>query len=162
MNGIEIRQANKDETVILCTFLKRPDIDNSFSKPLSQRDLGIEDRVSIVFKKGVWIIATSEERICGCRGLKYDVQNFSVCFTTFVIDPVFRGLGIGQKLFCFSNDYAIRVYKPHSIILDSWDTNEIFKHIALKYGFQKLRAFNDLCKRPDGVKTIEYIKKISN
>lgn len=160
MSPIAMRIADKADAEQIWGFLERPDIDHSFNRPLSERAVTIRDRVVATFQKGKWYLASSRGAICGCRGVKFDPLKLTLSFTTFVVDPSFRGMGIGQRLFRYSAEDAIATYQPALVVLDSWETNAVFEHIVLKHGFHKHRIFADPAKRPAGIGTVEYILEL--
>src|SRR3990172_5373393 len=111
--------AQKKDLEKLITFLRSPDIDQSFVKPLSQRSQNIRDRVLSKYEKGKWLIAYEEKNIIGCCGLSNNEEDVEV--TTFVVSPQSRGLGIGYTLLKKIVEIAIQEYSGKKVLLDTWE-----------------------------------------
>ena len=54
---ISYKVAEKSDLYSLVSFLSLPEIDLSFVKPLSKRDLSIEERVQMKYEHGLWLLA---------------------------------------------------------------------------------------------------------
>lgn len=152
--GIKLAQENDLEELI--SFLKLPVIDNMFVRPLSQRSISVEKRVREKYEKGKWILLVDDDKIVGCRGVVYDEEKNTVQFSTFAIHPDYHGRGFGNKVYQYSIDLSKSSYHPKKILVDSWGTNIASKKMAEKFGFVKIKEFEDPDKRPPGITTVVY------
>jgi N-acetylglutamate synthase-like GNAT family acetyltransferase len=143
----------------LVNFLQKPEIDQAFVRPLSQRDVSINARVHTTFQKGFWLLAKYENFIVGCRGCKgiVDCEKGILEFTTTAIDPAFQRQGIGTLLFQRGIAAALERYAPRLLRIDSWSGNARLEKLVTKMGFVKSRTYDDPTKRPAGVLSVEYI-----
>lgn len=84
-------------------------------------------------KKECFWIAELNENIIGCLALK--ARGTSAQLRYFYILPKYRRIGLGEKLFALSLDFA-KICKYKNIYL--WTTNELItaQHIYTKYGFK--------------------------
>ena len=143
----------------LVNFLQKPQIDQAFVRPLSQRDVSIDARVHSTFQKGFWLLAKHEDIIVGCRGCKgiVDCEKGILEFTTTAIDPAFQRQGLGTLLFQRGIAAALERYTPRLLRIDSWSGNTRLEKLVTKMGFVKSRTYDDPTKRPAGVLSVEYI-----
>ena len=148
----------------LVNFLQKPEIDQAFVRPLSQRDVSIDARVHTTFQKGFWLLAKHEGRIVGCRGCKgiVDSEKGILEFTTTAIDPAFQHQGIGTFLFQRGIAAALERYAPRMLRIDSWSGNTRLEKLVTKMGFVKSRTYDDPTKRPAGVLSVEYTLNCSS
>lgn len=155
-----IRIAKKKDLEKLIEFLNDPIIDKQFVTPLSQRDISIKERVYSKYKQGVWLIALDGDKICGCRALIYNPSENTITLSTFVVHPDYRGQGLGRSIYQKSIDVAVEKYNPSSIFVDSWSTNKMASILAKKFGFKKIKEYEEPDKRPEGIKTVLYELKL--
>jgi len=158
--NIFYRIAGKDDLYQLVNFLSLPEIDLSFVKPLSQRDLSIEERVRLKYEHGLWLLAIDARDIAGCLALIPSGKDY-VEISTYAVSQRHQGKGIGGRLI----EEAIILWKQKysdfgKIILDSWEGNEAITRLMQKKGFTLINSFYDPMKRPEGVKTVIYEKMI--
>ena len=156
---IRYNVAKRNELDTLTNFLADPSIDQTFVKPLSQREQSIEERVINKYEKGVWILAKDDSRILGCLALVLRPPEIEI--STYAVAESSRGQGIGSGLI----DKAIEVTKERyqmydTLILDSWEGNMILERIMQKKGFYLRESFPDPDKRPEGINTIIYARKL--
>jgi RimJ/RimL family protein N-acetyltransferase len=154
-----IRVANTEDQSGLVGFLSRPEIDNMFVAPLSQRAVTIPERVKSKFGTGFWLVMESQGDIIGCRGCNGVIGEAmdTVEFSTTALDPAYAGRGLGRMLLQAGVDEAFSRYRPRRMILDSWTTNTAMKRAALAVGFTEGRVYADPEKRPPGVMSVEYV-----
>ncbi len=142
----------------IISFLSLSEIDQSFVKPLSERDISIRERVRQKYDIGEWIIATDGYSVVGCVAVIPKDNELEI--STFAVDHKYRGRGIGTRLL----DESIRLgYQNYGhleyIIMDSWEGNEAVECLMGKKGFDFYKSFEDKDKRPEGVKTFIYRRK---
>lgn len=156
---IQLVVAEDSRIVELCEFLSREDIDRSFVLPLSSRDISIRERVVKIQKQGFWLLAIHGNKIVGCRGCKgiVDEKEDILEFSTTVVDPSYRGIGLGMLIFRQGVKLARDRYKPKVVRMDSTPDNEAIKRMAADSGFVVSRIYDDPVKRGSGGKSIEYI-----
>ncbi len=161
---VKITLATETDIPRIVSFLKKPEIDQSFVYPLSRRNVSIKKRVRNKFLNGFWLIALHGRRVVGCRGCNglVDQKNAIVEFSTIAVAPDFRGKGLGTLLLQRAVKIAFERYSPRMMKFDSWSTNDAMEKTALKAGFTKSRVFEDPIKRPPGVQSVEFILDCSN
>ena len=153
--------ATKEDLEELAEFLEQPSIDSTFVKPLSQRNISIKDRVYKKHESGYWIIARNEENngVVGCLAV-IPVKGKEIEISTFAVATETRGQGVGSTLL----DEAIKLvkekYSVDTLILDSWEGNPVISRLMEKKGFNLREAFEDPDKRPPGVRTVVYSRKL--
>ncbi len=156
--NVQYRTAGKNDLYQLVDFLSLPEIDMSFVKPLSQRNLSIEERVKIKYENGLWLLAMDEKTIAGCLALIPHDRD-CVEISTYAVSQRHQGKGIGGRLI----DEAIILCKQQypsfkKVILDSWEGNEAITKLMQKKEFILVDSFYDPGKRPEGIKTAIYEK----
>lgn len=156
--GIFYRIAGENDLSDLISFLSSSEIDLTFVKPLSQRDLSIDDRVQLKYEHGLWLLAMDSKIIAGCLALIPHDENY-VEISTYAVSQKHQGKGIGGRLI----DEAMILCKQRysnfkKIILDSWEGNEAIAKLMQKKGFRLVNSFYDSTKRPEGIKTLIYEK----
>jgi len=72
-------------------------------------------------------------------------------FSTLVVKPEFRGIGLGDLLVRNSIQVALERYSPQWMRLDSPATNKAIAKTVAKAGFVEIRRFDDPLKQPPGV-----------
>lgn len=155
---VAIREALQVEGIAVATFLARPDIDASFQRPLHERSIHLAERVNRVTRAGGrWVVAVEDGGpVVGCWSWTPQQQPGLVKTSTFVIDPAWRGSGLGRALWTATLRDAIQSRRVQRIMLDSWEGNEVVAHLATQTGFAPVRRFNDPAKRGPGGVTVEY------
>lgn len=155
MENFKIKVAIESDLENLIKFLKKPEIDELFVSPLSQRKISIEKRVYSKYNEGLWLIITDENNeIIGCRALVPEFN--SVMLSTFAINPSYQGKKLGKKLYQASINIAKERFNCKEIFVDSWNSNKTASILAKKFGFEKYKEFDDPDKRPKGIKTVIY------
>jgi len=164
LEEVKISCATEGDIPRIISFLSRPEIDQAFVRPLSNRGISIKERVENKFPNGFWLIASHDEEIVGCRGCKgvIDHERRIVEFSTTAIAPDFRGIGLGPALLRTAVKIAFERYLPLIMRYNSWSTNIAMRKASLKAGFTVSRIFEDPWKRPPGVKSVEYSLDCSN
>ena len=147
--------AEKEDLGELVGFLSLAEINNSFVKSLSQREITIEERVKRKYGAGVWILAFVEKELAGCLALVPNKDKIEI--STYAVISTYRGQGIGSRLL----DEAFKICKERyerykKIILDSWEGNKAIERLMEKNGFRLTELFYDPKKRPPGIKTVVY------
>lgn len=152
--------AEQRELEALAQFLEHPSIDFQFVKPLSQRKQSIKERVYDKYDKGYWILAKNEEgHIHACLALIPNKDEIEI--STYAVSETCRGQGIGSTLINKAIEYTQRFYPDcKTLILDSWSGNPAIERIMNKNNFALRESFEDPAKRPPGVKTVVYSRKI--
>lgn len=152
--------AQQQELEALTQFLEHPSIDFQFVKPLSQRKQSIKERVYDKHSKGYWILAKSKEgHIHACLALI--PNNDEIEISTYAVSETCRGQGIGSTLIDKAIEHTRQLYpKCTTIILDSWEGNPAIERIMQKKNFTLRESFEDPGKRPQGIKTVVYSRKI--
>jgi hypothetical protein len=141
---------------IIRDFLKRPDIDTSFVKPLSERNITIDQRVRMYQYYGIWIMGHDDNEVYGCIAVK--CQKEAAYLSTYALRP--DALNKGLALLDYALKYAVDNYHAKMIDTDSWENNRVVDFILKRKGFRVDSVYDDPIKRPDGVKTVYYILKI--
>jgi ribosomal protein S18 acetylase RimI-like enzyme len=162
--GINVDIATSQSLNGIVDFLSQPDIDLTFVRPLSQRSTSIATRVLSTFHKGFWLLARQDALIIGCRGCNGIIGDKPgvLQFSTTAVAPAFQNQGLGRFLIQQGVEVAFQRYSPRIMVLDSWSGNTQFEHTVTKLGFVKSREYEDLVKRPLGIKTVEYILDCRN
>lgn len=160
-SDIRVLVAEAEQMEALVQFLSHPEIDNAFSKPLSQRAISITERVYGKFASGFWLIAlNNKDEIIGCRGcngLSISDGERVVEFSTLALFPKYRGLGIAKKLVSMASDLAEQRYGlPLMLKFDAPETSQAVIAIALAAGFEISGTISDNTKRPDGVRSVIF------
>lgn len=157
--NIKLKVAEKKDLGNIVKFLSEPDIDNSFIKPLSERDITITDRVVRKYINGVWLLATYKKDIAGCLALIENPHDVEI--STYAVSAQYRGQGIGSILLNYAYEKTKELYKTHNYItLDSWGGNEAITHLMKKHGYKLIKDYDDPIKRPKGYTTVVYIKSL--
>ena len=158
LEDLEVVIATEGSLPNLVHFLRRPEIDRAFVRPLSQRNVSIKERVRSTYQRGFWLIAQHNGNVVGCRGCKgmVDQENAILEFSTTAVAPGFRHIGLATLLLQTAVAIALARYAPRLMRFDSWSTNAMIERVAQKIGFTKTRAYDDPQKRPPGVQSVEY------
>src|SRR3989338_7523429 len=157
---ISYKVAEKSDLYSLVSFLSLPEIDLSFVKPLSKRDLSIEERVQMKYEHGLWLLAIDSRTIAGCLALIPSGENY-VEISTYAVSQKHQGKGIGGRLIEDAITLCKQRYSGFSkIILDSWEGNNAVANLMQKKGFKLVNSFYDSVKRPEGIKTLIYEKSL--
>lgn len=159
--GIDIfyKVAEKDDLSQIINFLSSPEIDLSFVKPLSQRNLSIEERVRVKYENGLWLLAMDARTVAGCLALIPSSEENYVEISTYAVSQKHQGKGIGGRLIEEAMILCKQRYSNFKkIILDSWDGNEAIAKLMQKKEFKLVNSFYDSAKRPEGIKTLIYEK----
>lgn len=158
---IEYEVAREDDLEKLIQFLMNPEIDQAFVKPLSERDITIAERVHLKFKNGCWLLAKDQEQIAGCLALI--PQQNEVEISTYAISPNYRRMGIGSELLDRAITLTEKTYPYYKfIILDSWEGNTAISRVTDKKEFTLREIYDDLGKRPEGIRTVVYEKRLQS
>jgi N-acetylglutamate synthase-like GNAT family acetyltransferase len=153
---VSFEEARKDQLPSILDFLSRAEIASGFIPNLANRSVSIRNRV--YNDDLVWIVATLDANIIGCRGVFISVPNNENTFTTLAVDPRFQKIGVGCALF------ELSVYKAESLghrtlRFDSWSGNDGISKLAYKFGFKIIQdAFSG--KRPEGVRNLIYVREL--
>ena len=159
-NDIIYKVAEQDDLYKLVKFLSSPEIDLSFVRPLSQRNLSIEERVQKKYKNGLWLLAIDTSTIAGCLAL-IQADEESIEISTYAVSPKYQGKGIGGRLIDESIVLCRKIYPNFKkIILDSWEGNEAISKLMQKKEFVLAKSFYDIEKRPEGIKTVIYERNL--
>ena len=158
LDKICVRIAHRGDLDAILRFLETPEIDRTFVRPLSERDISISERVATKFDNGFWLIAMYESVLVACRACSgiTDEKKQVVELSTMAISEPFRRKGLGTLLLKEGVKVAREYYDPLTITVDSWSTNSGMERTALMCGFRKMRSFHDPRKRPFGIQTVEY------
>jgi hypothetical protein len=141
-------------------FLKTPGVDNSFVKPLSQRDLSITQRVDKYYREGTWIIGHKSENIRGCVAVRQNADAAYLSTFALVHKPSLNDLKLGLGLLDYVIQYASIELKAKVIDTDSWENNSVVEKLLLRKGFKINARYDDPAKRPPGVQTVYYVKEV--
>lgn len=133
-------------------FLSIPEIDQSFVKPLSERNITIDQRVRMYYHNGVWIIGHEDGEISGCVAVR--CQRESAYISTYALRPHALNMGIG--LLDYALGYAKNSCHAKLIDTDSWENNRVVDMILKRKGFKVESVYDDPVKRPEGLKTVYY------
>ena len=151
--------ATENDLDNLVAFLEDPSIDGTFVKPLSDRPITIRERVYKKFKDGYWILAKEGENLLGCLALIPNKDEIEI--STYAVSEKARGKGIGTGLIYESEKVTLERYPSvQTLILDSWSGNPAIERIMDKTGFGLRDSFPDPDKRPPGINTVVYAKKV--
>lgn len=154
-----VRQAEQGEGVRVAAFLARPDIDASFTLPLSQRAMPISERVRRVWDVGgAWFIAEQPNGdLVGCWSHRPEPDApWQVSTSTLVVVAAARGLGVGRALWSANLHAAVAVDGVRTIVLHSWEGNDRVRARAEATGFALIRRFPDEVRRGPGGVTVVY------
>lgn len=149
-----IHIAQKEDLKNIISFLSRPEIDNSFCKPLSDRNITITDRVFSKHRKGLWVLAEIHNKIVSCVAIIPEGKGVS--FSTFAcikdIKSKLAAGGVWQKSLKIAQDN----FDVSFIEIDSWEGNHFINRFVTKRGFKKIKTYDDPEKRPPSVKSVLY------
>lgn len=152
--SISIHEARSEDLPAIVAFLSRPEIDRSFCKPLSQRDISIAQRVRLKDRQGVWMVAEVDGRIVSCLAIVLRAE--SVVFSTFACINDLKSKRAGGDLWEACLKLAKEKFRAGHIEIDSWAGNAFLQRFLLKRGFKKIKTFADPEKRPAAVKSVLY------
>lgn len=154
---LNLKIARRIDLPQLKAFLSRKEIDYSFSKPLSQRDRTIQQRVSEYFDKGFWVLGKDQESIIGTIAF-VNLKQGLVDGSTFALAPNYKRREFADEIFEFGIKEAERRFKPNIIQGDCSEGNRAFGRYVVSKGFERIRTYEDPIKRPEGVKSVLYQK----
>jgi len=157
---VRIDIAKKDELLDIINYLIIPEIDLSFVRPLSQRNISIKERVYTDFNKWYWLVLKDNDNLIRWT-LACIMENNIAYLSTFSVSNVIVGHGFGKKLI-FDVEMILKSLFPeiNAIFLDSWSTNKWVASIMKEFWFTKIKEYEDKEKRVDWVKTVLYKKDI--
>ncbi len=151
MNKLEFKIAEQSELGELTKFLQSPEIDNEFYRPLPQRDITIQERVTNSFSEGLWILAKNGN-IVGCAALIPKGQLVKI--STFALNPNYKKAKVMINMMKYGEDIARRKLNATGAMTDSWEGERI-GILLRRYGFKQSDIYEDPSKRP-----VVYQKRI--
>lgn len=105
-------------------------------------------------------MAKYDGKIVGCLAL-IPSNDEEVEISTFAVSQAVRGKGIGSQLIDNADKEALGRFKDcKTLILDSWEGNPAITRLMEEHNFTFRKSFPDPDKRPEGVNTVVYDKKL--
>ncbi len=159
ISSVITRKADRADLPGLQGFLTQSVIDQSFSKPLSDRTMSISDRVEHYFENGYWLISIIDNEIQACVALL--IKNQKGELSTLAMYNTLLGKKAALQIWPFFIKHFVKPMHVKSVTLDSWDGNRTIERILFSKGFDKGQPFYDLEKRLPGHKSVIYTKTFS-
>ena len=151
-----VRVAEAHDLQGLVSFLASREIDNSFKKPLSERDISIPDRVRRYYDHGFWVFDRIAGTIYSCIAALPDADGQTLHLSTFAIRNCKRGKKLGADVYEKAIAVAKERYRPRYVVVDSWEGNKEITLLLKNRGYIQTASYYDKSKRPPGVKTVVY------
>ncbi|NQY65796.1 MAG: hypothetical protein HRT38_19280 [Alteromonadaceae bacterium] len=152
--GIYLKIAEFGDIPMIINFLSSEPINNSFKKPLSERNVSITDRVNTKFTNGVWLLALKETEILSC--ISITKKGVIAELSTLAIQKNKSSIATFPLLWAFIISTSRDNLKCEIAEIDSWEGNIVVEKYLYEKGFSQTNSFFDDNKRPQGVKTVIY------
>jgi len=151
-----VKVADLQDLPELVAYLSCPDIDHSFKKPLSEREIAIAERVKHYYEHGFWVFARIAGTIYACIAAVPSTEEQKVFLSTMAVRNCKRGKKLGNDVYEKAIKLATERYQAKYVIVDSWEGNKEVTLLLTNRGYVPIASYYDKSKRPPGIKTVEY------